>query len=151
MKSEKCSKTFFKVLERQNRQNETISRLYSMITNQNILAILRTFSNLENKFMKNLAPRRQLPKGEQFSKIFFKALERQNRQNQTISRLYSDDNKSKYSSNPKNISDLENKFMKNFTQRKQLPRLLLLIFFAKFLTERKYLINNLNFVKRKYL
>ena len=38
---EKCSKCFFKVLERQNLQNQT------MVINQNILAILRTFSNLQ--------------------------------------------------------------------------------------------------------
>ena len=36
-------------------------------------------------------------------KTFFKVLERQNMQNQTIFALYTDDNKSKYSSNPKDI------------------------------------------------
>ena len=36
-------------------------------------------------------------------KTFFKVLERQNLKNQTIFDLYSDDNKSKYSSNPKDI------------------------------------------------
>ena len=34
---------------------------------------------------------------------FFKVLERQNMQNQTIFELYTDDNKSKFSSNPKDI------------------------------------------------
>ena len=34
---------------------------------------------------------------------FFKVLERQNMQNETIFELYTDDNKSKYSSNPKDI------------------------------------------------
>ena len=34
---------------------------------------------------------------------FFKVLERQNMQNQTILELYTDDNKSKFSSNPKDI------------------------------------------------
>ena len=33
-----------------------------MIINQNILAILRTFSNLQKNLMKNFAPKRQLPK-----------------------------------------------------------------------------------------
>ena len=41
--------------------------------------------------------------GEKWSKTFFKVLERQNMQNQIIFELYTDDNKSKYSSNPKEI------------------------------------------------
>ena len=36
-------------------------------------------------------------------KNIFKVLDRQNLENQTISELYLDDNKSKYSSNPKEI------------------------------------------------
>ena len=36
-------------------------------------------------------------------KTFFKVIERQNIQNQTIFELYTDDNKPKYSSNPKDI------------------------------------------------
>ena len=40
---------------------------------------------------------------EKWSKTFFKILERQNLQNQTISELYTDDNKLKYSSNPTDI------------------------------------------------
>ena len=40
---------------------------------------------------------------KKFSKTFFKILERQNMQNQTIPELYSDHNKSKYSSNANNI------------------------------------------------
>ena len=40
---------------------------------------------------------------EKRSKTFFKVFERQNLQNQTISEFYTDDNKSKYSSNPKDI------------------------------------------------
>ena len=51
LESQKCSKTFFKVLERQNRQNQTTSKYL----------------------------------------------------NQTISKLYADDDKSKYPSNPKDI------------------------------------------------
>ena len=41
--------------------------------------------------------------GEKCSKTFFKVLEKQNMQNQTIFELYTDDNKSKYCSNPKDI------------------------------------------------
>ena len=41
--------------------------------------------------------------GEKCSKTFFKVLERQNMQNQTILESYTDDNKSEYSSNPKDI------------------------------------------------
>ena len=37
--------------------------------------------------------------GEKCSKTFLKVLARQNIQNQTISELYTDNNKSKYSSN----------------------------------------------------
>ena len=40
---------------------------------------------------------------EKWSEIFFKVLERQNLQNQTISESYTDDNKSRYSSNPNDI------------------------------------------------
>ena len=39
-----------------------------------------------------------------------KVLERQNMQNQTILELYTDDNKSKYSSNPKDILKCEKKY-----------------------------------------
>ena len=42
----KCSKIFFKVLERKNMQNQTRSEFILMIINQNILASLLTFSNL---------------------------------------------------------------------------------------------------------
>ena len=46
-------------------------------------------------------------------KLFFKVLERQNMQNQTIFELYTDDNKSEYSSNPKDILRSAKKNMKN--------------------------------------
>ena len=42
-------------------------------------------------------------KGRKWSKTFFKVLEIQSVQNQTISELYTDDNKSKYSRNCNNI------------------------------------------------
>ena len=52
--------------------------------------------------------------------------------------------KSKYSSNPKDIlKSAKKKFMKNSTQRRQLPKLQLLIFLAKFMTERKCLMKTL--------
>ena len=54
--------------------------------------------------------------GKKCSKTFFKVLERQNLQNQTVSEQNTDDNKSKHSSNP--FSNLQKKFMKNFTPRR---------------------------------
>ena len=68
---------------------------------------------------------------------------------QTIFELYTDDNKSKYSSNPMNILKSEKK-KRNYTPS-ALPQLLLLNLFSKFLTERKYLENTLIFVRLKYL
>ena len=71
-------------------------------------------------------------------------------QNQTIFTLYVDDNKSKYSSNPKDILKSAKKVMKNSTPSK-VPLLLLLNLLVKFLTERKYLMNTLILVRLKYL
>ena len=85
---------------------------------------------LENKQAKGAKLRaniRQELEGEKCSKTFFKVLERQNMQNQTIFELYTGDNKSKYSSNPKDILKSAKIFMKNSTPSK-LPRLLLLNF-----------------------
>ena len=48
--------------------------------------------------------------GEKCSKTFFKVLERQNMLNETISELYTDNNKSRYSSNPKDILKAARKF-----------------------------------------
>ena len=81
---------------------------------------------------------------------FFKVLERQNMQNQKIFELYADDNKSKYFSNPKDILKSEKKIMKSSTTS-ELPQLLLLNLFGKFLTERKNLMNTLLFGRLKYL
>ena len=88
--------------------------------------------------------------GRKCPKTFFEVLERQNMKNQTIFELYTDDNKSKYSSNPKDILKSAKKVMKNSTPSK-VPLLLLLNLLAKFLTERKYLMNTLIFVRLKYL
>ena len=71
-------------------------------------------------------------------KFYFKVLERQNLQNETISESYTGDDKSKYSSNPRQIFKSE-KVDKAATTK----------FFTKFLTERKYLMNNLTFVSWK--
>ena len=65
-------------------------------------------------------------------------------------RLHTDDNKLKYSSNPKDILKFTKTIMRNSAPSK-LPQLLLLNLFAKFLTERKYLMNTLIFVSLKYL
>ena len=62
---------------------------------------------LENKQAKGTKLRANIRwelEGEKCSKTFFKVLKRQNMQNQAISELYTDDNESKYSSNPKDIS-----------------------------------------------
>ena len=69
--------------------------------------------------------------------------------NQTIFELHTDDNKSKYSSNPMSILKSAKK-IRNSTPS-ELPQLLLLNLFGKFLTERKYLMNTLIFVRLKYL
>ena len=61
---------------------------------------------LENKQAKGAKFRANIRwelEGQKCSKTFFKVLERQNRQNQTISELYANDNKSKHPSNPKDI------------------------------------------------
>ena len=70
--------------------------------------------------------------------------------NQTKFELYTDDNKSRYFSNSKDILKSTKKVMRNYTPG-ELPQLLLLNLFAKFLTERKYLINTLIFARLKYL
>ena len=49
------------------------------------------------------------------------------------------------------FSDVKKDFMKTFTIRRQLRKLLLLNFLKKILTERKYLMNNLAFVIRKHV
>ena len=78
-------------------------------------------------------------------------LERQTyMKNQTIFELCTNDNKSKYSSNPKDILQSEKKYMRNSTQS-ELPQLLLLNLLTKFLAERKCLMNSLIFVRLKYL
>ena len=66
-------------------------------------------------------------------------------ENQTIFELYTDDNKSKYSSNPMNIlnSAKKKKNIWNSTPS-ALPQLLLVNLFGKFLTERKIFAEHFN-------
>ena len=54
-------------------------------------------------------------------------------------------------SNPKDIIKSAKNVTKKFKPRRQLPKLLLLNFLSKFLTERKYIINDLSFARQKYL
>ena len=88
-------------------------------------------------------------KGEKYSKTFSKYLmERICKIKQYldyINWLY----KSKYSFSPKDILKSEKKG-RNSTPRRQLPKLELLNFLAKFPTERKYLMKTLTFAWRKH-
>ena len=54
--------------------------------------------------------------GRKIPQNFLRSLERQNMKNQTIFELYTDDNKSKYSSNPKDILKSGEKIMKLYTK-----------------------------------
>ena len=60
--------------------------------------------------------------GEKCSKSSFRILERQNMQNQTISELYTDDKKSKFSSNPEDILKSANKIYENLYTRKKVSK-----------------------------
>ena len=111
------------------------------------------FYQLENKQAtrsKPCANIRQELEGKKLCKTFSKAPERKNMQNQTIFELCTDDRKSKYSCNPKDILTSAKKIMKKSTPSK-LPQLLLLNFSSTFLVEKKDLMNTLIFVKQKYL
>ena len=69
---------------------------------ENLQDGLYQLENREAKGTKLGANIRYEVEGEKCSKTFFEVLERQNMQNQTIFE-YNDDNKSIYSSNPKDI------------------------------------------------
>ena len=78
--------------------------------------------SLENKQAKGAKLRaniRQELEDEKYSKTFFKILERHYLQNQKMFELYTDDNKSKYSSNPKDIFKSTKKFMNNSASTKE--------------------------------
>ena len=49
------------------------------------------------------------------------------------------------------FSNLQKKVMKNSTPQKQFPKLRLLKFFTKFLTERIYIVKTLTFARWKHL
>ena len=68
---------------------------------------------------------------------------KQDMQNGTIAELYTDDKKSKYSSNSDDIL----KSAKSFDQRSKLP---LLNFLVNFLTQRKSQINNFPTARQTY-
>ena len=74
--------------------------------------------HLENKQVKSAKLRANIRtwRAKKCPKTFFKVLERQNMKNQTIFELYTDDNKSKYSSNPMNILKSAKKIMKLYTK-----------------------------------
>ena len=76
---------------------------------------LYQLKNKQAKGAKLLANISQELEGKKCSKTFFKALEKQNMQNQAIFELYINDNKSKYSSNPKDILKSAKNFLKNST------------------------------------
>ena len=80
---------------------------------KNLKDELYQLENKKAKSVKLCANIRQELEGQKCFKIFFKVLERQNIQNQTIFELYTDDNKSKYSSNL--ILKSAKKIMKNST------------------------------------
>ena len=52
--------------------------------------------------------------------------------------------------NPKDIIKPTKSLMRSFTQRRQVPKLLLLNFLAKFLTEKKYIMNDLSLRGKKF-
>ena len=108
------------------------------------------FYQLENK-QANILNVVLTSDGKKCSNIFFKVSEEHNMQDQILSELYIDYNKSKHSSNLVTFSSLPKISIKNFAPRRQLPKLLLLNFLAKFLIERKYQNTNSTFERLKYL
>ena len=84
------------------------------------------------------------------SKTFFKLLVMQNLQNQYLNYVLMIINENILAILSKGIVKSAKKIMKNFTLRRQLSQPLLLNFLANVLTESKYLLNNLIFVRREY-
>ena len=89
--------------------------------------------------------------GQKLLQTFFKLLERQNMQSQTILELYTGDNKSKYSSNPKDILKSANNFYKKLYTMESTSKAATTEFRSKISNRKKYLMNNLAFVRQKYL
>ena len=94
---------------------------------ENLQDELYQLEKTQGKFAKLRANITQELESEKCSKTFIKVLERHNIQNQTMFDLYTDDNKSRYSSNPKDILKSAKKILKKSTASK-LPQLLLLNF-----------------------
>ena len=86
--------------------------------------------------------------GEKWSKTFFKVLERQNMQNQTLVELYTDDNKPKYSSNPKEILKSTKDIYENF-YTKQTSTAATTEFLSKILNRNKISNQNFNLCETK--
>ena len=59
LEGEKCSKSFFRILERQNMQNQTISELYTDDKKSKFLATLKTYLNLQKKIMEISIPEKK--------------------------------------------------------------------------------------------
>ena len=72
-------------------------------------------------------------------------------QNQTMSELYTDDKKTKYSSNPNDILKSAKNFYEKLYTKRQPPNLRLLTFHSSFLTEIKSKMNNFTSVILKFL
>ena len=89
--------------------------------------------------------------GEKCSKMFFKVLERQNMQNQTISELYVDDKKTKSVSNTKDILTSAKSFYDNLYTKENVSKSAMNDLLTKIPNHKKYLMNILNFVKQKFL
>ena len=72
-------------------------------------------------------------------------------QNQVISELYTDDKKAKHSSNSNDILKSAENFYEKLCTKREPPKLLLLNFLAKLITERKSQMNNFTFVRLTFL
>ena len=75
--------------------------------------------------------------GRKCTKTFFKVLERLNLQNQAISELYTDDNKSKYSSNPRDIFKSTKKNYETFYNKETTSKAATIEFLAKIPNRKK--------------
>ena len=83
------------------------------------------------------------------SKTFFSVLERQNLQNQTISELNTDYNKSKYSSNPKAIFKSAKKFYENLYTKETASKAATTEFLAKLRNRKEISNEQLNLCEAK--
>ena len=91
---------------------------------------------------------------ETCSKTFSKVLKRQNLQNETISGLYADDDKSRYSSNPKDILKFAKKLWNTLHERDnlQLDKAASTAFFTKITNRKKISTEEFNLCEvKKYL